>query len=393
MPTCAEIKTSVASRDGTEIAYWTSGDGPPLVLAHGAPADHTRWRPLLPYLEQHVTVHAIDRRGRGASGDAPEYSLEREHEDVAAVVDAVAASGEQVDVYGHSHGGIVAFGAATLTGNIRRLVLYEGWPVPDPSIYALPADVVRRMDKLFAEGDRDGVVEALFRSVEEMSAEDLAALRSAPSWPGRVAAAHNSDARDPRRDPGPTRCRAGSEVQRARPAADRREKHRPRKARIWRGRSRTSGRRGCWCWRDSSTSPTSWTLRTSRSTCWSSRTARRRAPVDCLVRPLVTGWVAQSAIEVGAFMISSALATRDELFWLTVLHRYRRQTEPMGALPAQRTRSRGRSPHPGPIAGLELTHQPRERGGASASDLPSVRKAVPLRHCSAVVLQETNQRR
>ena len=104
--------------------------------------------------------------------------LEREYEDVAAVV---AASGEQVDVYGHSHGGIVAFGAATLTGNIRRLVLYEGWPVPDPSIYALPADVVRRMDKLLAEGDRDGVVEALFRSVEEISDEDMAALRSAPS--------------------------------------------------------------------------------------------------------------------------------------------------------------------------------------------------------------------
>ena len=65
----AEINTSVSSRDGTEITYWTSGGGPPLVLAHGAPADHTRWRPLLPYLEPYVTVHAIDRRGRGASGD------------------------------------------------------------------------------------------------------------------------------------------------------------------------------------------------------------------------------------------------------------------------------------------------------------------------------------
>jgi len=191
MPIRAEIKSSVASRDGTEIAYWTSGSGAPLVLIHGAPADHTRWRPLLPYLEQHVTVHAIDRRGRGASGDATEYSLEREYEDVAAVVDAVAAaSGAQVDVYGHSHGGIVAFGAATLTKNIRKLLLYEGWPVPDPSIYALPAEVVRRMDTLLAAGDRDGVVEALFRSVEEMSDEDMAMLRRAPSWPGRVAAAH-----------------------------------------------------------------------------------------------------------------------------------------------------------------------------------------------------------
>jgi pimeloyl-ACP methyl ester carboxylesterase len=106
------------------------------------------------------------------------------------VVDAVAASGQLVDVYGHSHGGIVAFGAAALTTNVRRLVLYEGWPDPDPSIYALPAGVVTRMNKLLAEGDRDGVVEALFRSVEEMSDDDMAALRSAASWPGRVAAAH-----------------------------------------------------------------------------------------------------------------------------------------------------------------------------------------------------------
>jgi pimeloyl-ACP methyl ester carboxylesterase len=99
MPTHTDSKTSVVSRDGTEIAYWTSGYGPPLVLVHGAPADHTRWRPLLPYLEPHVTVYALDRRGRGAGGDAPRYRLEREYEDVAAVVDAVAAaSGARVDI-------------------------------------------------------------------------------------------------------------------------------------------------------------------------------------------------------------------------------------------------------------------------------------------------------
>ena len=115
---------SVASKDGTEIAYWPSGSGPPLVLVHGTPADHTRWRPLLPYLESHTTVHAMDRRGRGGSADGEQYALEREYEDVAAVVDAVAqASGSAVDVYGHSHGGICAFGGATLTSNIRKLVL------------------------------------------------------------------------------------------------------------------------------------------------------------------------------------------------------------------------------------------------------------------------------
>jgi pimeloyl-ACP methyl ester carboxylesterase len=182
---------SVASKDGTEIAYWTSGNGPPLVLVHGTPADHTRWRPLLPYLESHTTVHAMDRRGRGGSADGVEYTLEREYEDVAAVVDAVAEGSESaVDVYGHSHGGFCAFGAAALTSNIRKLVLYEGWPVPNPSVFALTVEIEQRMDELLAEGDRDGAVATMFRYYEVMSEDDLAAFRAAPSWPGRVAAAH-----------------------------------------------------------------------------------------------------------------------------------------------------------------------------------------------------------
>jgi pimeloyl-ACP methyl ester carboxylesterase len=181
---------SVTSKDGTAIAYWTSGKGPPLVLVHGTPADHTRWRPLLPYLESHTTVHAMDRRGRGGSGDAEQYTLEREYEDVAAVVDAVAeASGSAVDVYGHSHGGICAFGGATLTSSIHKLVLYEGWAVANPEVYTLPEDLEARMDALLASGELDAVVETLFRELESMSEEDLSALRSAPSWPGRVAAA------------------------------------------------------------------------------------------------------------------------------------------------------------------------------------------------------------
>lgn len=122
---------------------------------HGAPADHTRWRPLLPHLEPPVSVHAIDCRGRGASADGPEYDITREFEDVAAVIDAVAsASGSAVDVHGHSFGGMVAFGAATQTSNIRKLVLYEGWPLRDPSVLALPSDVEERLDALLAEGDR-----------------------------------------------------------------------------------------------------------------------------------------------------------------------------------------------------------------------------------------------
>jgi len=190
MTTRESHKHTVTSRDGTEIAYWTSGDGLPLVVVHGAPADHTRWRPLLPHLEPHVSVHAIDRRGRGASADGSEYDITREFEDVAAVIDAVAsASGSAVDVYGHSFGGLVAFGAATQTSNIRKLVLYEGWPLRDPSVLALPSDVEERLDTLLAEGDREVLLETSLRAGHMLSDDDIQAMRALPSWQGRVDAA------------------------------------------------------------------------------------------------------------------------------------------------------------------------------------------------------------
>jgi pimeloyl-ACP methyl ester carboxylesterase len=183
--------TRVMSRDGTGIAYWTSGEGPPLVLVHGTTADHTRWRPLLPYLEPHATVHAMDRRGRGVSGDAADYEVTREFEDIAAVIDAVAeAAGSRVDLLGHSFGGLCAFGAATLTANIRKLVLYEGWPSPNPDQLAMPPGVRERLDALLAAGNREAVLETFFREVVGMPAAEFAVYRRLPAWRARIAAAH-----------------------------------------------------------------------------------------------------------------------------------------------------------------------------------------------------------
>ena len=151
----------------------------------------TAWRVGPVRLEPHFAVCAVDRRGRGSSTDSPDYAPEREFEDVAGVVDAVAArTGSAVSVYGHSHGGFVALGAATITSNIDKLVLYEGCSVPDPGVLALPTRLEAPMDALLAAGDRDAVVELLFRALEDMSDEDMAAFRAAPSWRGRVAAAH-----------------------------------------------------------------------------------------------------------------------------------------------------------------------------------------------------------
>ena len=181
----------VVSRDGTEIAFYTRGDGSPLLLVHGTSAAHARFDPLLPYLEPHATVHVMERRGRGASGDAPDYALERELEDIAVLVDAIAeGSGSKVDVYGHSYGGECAFGAALLTDNIRSLVLYEGWPPVRPEKLKFPPEVANRLDALVASGDREAALELFWREVVKMTEEDLQALRAQAAWPARVATVH-----------------------------------------------------------------------------------------------------------------------------------------------------------------------------------------------------------
>jgi len=93
-------------------AFKKTGGGPPLVLVHGTTADHTRWNPVLPELEKHFTVYAMDRRGRGKSGDNDHYTLEREFEDVVAVVEA---AGSDVNLLGHSFGALCAMDAAMST--------------------------------------------------------------------------------------------------------------------------------------------------------------------------------------------------------------------------------------------------------------------------------------
>ncbi len=183
--------SEVVSRDGTTISVYSSGEGPPLVLVHGGLGDHTRWDALRPRLEPHVTVHAMDRRGRGASGDSPDYRLEREFEDVAAVVEAVAdASASPVAVYGHSYGGLCAFGAAKLPSDIGSVALYEGWPPVDPDAWAAPPGFLARLEELLAVGEREAVLETFLRDVVHMSDQEIDAYRRQPSWQGRVAAAH-----------------------------------------------------------------------------------------------------------------------------------------------------------------------------------------------------------
>lgn len=187
----AATLNTTASQDGTEIAFWSSGEGPPLVLVHGMTADHTTFAALVPHLRPHVTVHAMDRRGRGASHDAAAYALEREFEDVAAVTQTVAeASGSPVAVFGHSFGGLCAFGAAALTPSTGGLVLYEGWPAAGAGTYAVPPVLIKRFEELLADDARDALLELFMREVVDLSDDELATFRAAPAWANRVAAVH-----------------------------------------------------------------------------------------------------------------------------------------------------------------------------------------------------------
>ena len=177
---------TVTSKDGMPIAYWRSGEGPPLVVVHGTSADHDRWAPVLPAFEQHFTVCAVDRRGRGGSGDSDDYTIEREFEDMAAVVDSI---GEPANLLGHSYGALCALEAAPLTRNVRKLVLYEPpMDVTDEQIN--PPGVVDRLEALLEAGDRDGVVATMLREVARVPPEAVEYMRSLPAWQARVAAAH-----------------------------------------------------------------------------------------------------------------------------------------------------------------------------------------------------------
>ena len=177
---------TVTTESGTPVAYWRYGKGPPLVLVHGAAADHSRWNPVLPALEERFTVYAIDRRGRGGSGDTDDYVLDREVEDVAAVV---ASLGEPVNLPGHSFGGLLALEAAWLTPNVRRLVLYDpGIEVAGAEIY--PHEVIERMESRLEAGDPAGVVEITMREVAGLPSETVEFMRTLPVWQARVDAAH-----------------------------------------------------------------------------------------------------------------------------------------------------------------------------------------------------------
>ena len=183
----------VASADGTPIAVFEGGQGDatPVLLVHGTASDHRTWRVVAPSLAGERRVFAMDRRGRGASGDGPEYAIARELEDVAAVADAIAPlAGTPIVVIGHSLGGRLALPASRLSSAVRGVVAYESAPLPGDAPEGRDTErLLAGLRRDLRRGDRDALLARFMTEAVGMPAADLAAFQSNPIWPARAATA------------------------------------------------------------------------------------------------------------------------------------------------------------------------------------------------------------
>lgn len=178
---------TVRSADGTTIAFDRSGRGPALVLVPGALSDRSATAALAAALAPSFTVYGYDRRGRGASGDTAPYSLEREIEDLAAVL---AEAGGSAMVFGHSSGAVLALEAASRGLPVSRLAVYEPPYIVEGTRARPAADLAGRVSALVSSGRRGDAVALFLVEAVQMPAQAVAAVRASPRWPGMEALAH-----------------------------------------------------------------------------------------------------------------------------------------------------------------------------------------------------------
>lgn len=177
-PECEQQR--VTSADGTSIAVTITGRGRPLVVCHGSLSTRDQWQPFANALSPHMSTYVLDRRGRGDSGDGPEFSIEREQEDLAAVLDL---AGPDAILLGHSYGGVVALSLA-LERPPAALVLYEA---PLAVHGSVAGDALGPYEQAVSERDLDRALELGLRGFVGMPAEQVAALRGSPAWAARAA--------------------------------------------------------------------------------------------------------------------------------------------------------------------------------------------------------------
>ena len=192
-PTRAETAIVAHSADGTAIAYEIHGDGPGVILIDGAMCfrDSGPMRAVCAQLDDDFAVLTYDRRGRGRSGDTPPYSVDRELDDLEALVEVVnetSAPGSTPALVGISSGGALALRAAARLGDrVRAVAVYE--PPYMPAEFAMGArDYTHALGAALASGDRDTAL-SLFLARVGMPEQAVAGMRRSPAWRGMLALA------------------------------------------------------------------------------------------------------------------------------------------------------------------------------------------------------------
>jgi pimeloyl-ACP methyl ester carboxylesterase len=175
--------SEVISRDGTVIAFDRSGKGSAVILVGGAfqyRAIDPRTAQLAALLAEHFTVFHYDRRGRGDSSDTQPYAVEREVEDLAALI---KEAGGQAAIFGMSSGGVLALDAAKRGLAITKLALYElPFNAGDDNARQASENYTRQLTALLSEGRRGDAV-ALAMATWGAPAEAIAGMRQTPIWP------------------------------------------------------------------------------------------------------------------------------------------------------------------------------------------------------------------
>jgi pimeloyl-ACP methyl ester carboxylesterase len=179
----------VTSKDGTIIAFEKLGQGPALVIVGGVLGDHAQQAGLAQLLASDFTVYNIDRRGHGESGFTAPYEVEREVEDLDALI---TEAGGSALIYGTSGLGILCLEAAVrgLSPKMKKLAVWEPPYILEGSRPPIPQDYKEQLDKLLVEGRRGDMIELWMTQVVGMPPEFVAQLRQAPFWPAQEALAH-----------------------------------------------------------------------------------------------------------------------------------------------------------------------------------------------------------
>lgn len=176
----------VTSTDGTQIAYDRTGEGPAVIIIGAGPTDHWANADVAQELAGRFTVINYDRRGRGESGDTAPYAVDREYEDLAALIESAGGSAH---VYGTSGGGFLALEAVARGLAIGKVAVWEVPFVTDDTRPPIPADYKERLDELLAADRLGDMVELFMTEAALVPAEFVAGMKQAPFWPSMEAVA------------------------------------------------------------------------------------------------------------------------------------------------------------------------------------------------------------